>query len=76
MMPYYFNHGYGFFGFGWIFMLLFWVALIWLIASLFRQHKGSFHEGPSNRSLDILKERYAKGELTKKQFDDMKSNLK
>ena len=63
---YYFGHmGLGG-GFG---MVLFWVFFIWLIVWLIRQN--SRKENP----LDILKRRYANGEISKKQYEEMKKEL-
>lgn len=63
-------HMFGF-GLGFIFPLLFWGLLIYGVVLLFR-HNG-FADG--SRALDILKERYAKGELTKEEFEAMKKDL-
>jgi putative membrane protein len=59
--------------FGFLFMLLFWAAIIWLIVTIIHSavQKGKVGED----ALTILKKRYAKGEINKKQFDDMKKNL-
>lgn len=59
------------FGFGYVFMFLFWGLLIYGAVLLFR-HNGF---ADKNRALDILKERYAKGELTKEEFETMKRDL-
>ncbi len=56
-------------GFGFVLMLVFWVAVIWLIFELF----GREHE--KTDSLEILKNRYAGGEISKKQFEKMKKEL-
>lgn len=72
--------GYGFpvfGGFGWIFMVLFWGLVIWGIVSLVR---GSMGNGSGGRTieksaLDILKERYAKGEINKEEFESKKKDL-
>ncbi|HLG24273.1 MAG TPA: SHOCT domain-containing protein [Candidatus Nanoarchaeia archaeon] len=56
-------------GFGFVVMVLFWVAVIWLISGLAKEKSGA------GDSIDIIKERYAKGELTKKQFEQMKKEL-
>jgi putative membrane protein len=77
------------FGFGWggvpgiILPAVFWAALIglgiWLIGGWSRS---SSHSAPSSSvatesesAIDILKKRYARGEITKEQFDEMKHNL-
>lgn len=74
-MMYYYGDFFPFhmFGFGYVFMFIFWGLLIWGAATLFR-HGGL--PGGKDRALDILKERYAKGEITKEQFEAMKNDLR
>ena len=57
--------------FGWFGMIIFWGALIWLIVYLVIRYKPNDPKTP----LQIAKERYAKGELTKAQFHEMKKEL-
>ena len=60
-------------GFGFIFMLLFWGVLIWLVVTLINAgQSGKKEEDPSS----ILKKRYASGEISKKQYGEMKKKLK
>lgn len=70
--------GGGGFGFGWIFMLLFWGLVIWVIFALIRGfsgHGNCGHGQGEKKALDILKERYAKGEIGKEEFDAKKKDL-
>jgi len=56
---------------GTIVMIIFWIAVIWLIVWVIRElAKGK------ESSSDILEKRYAKGELSKKQYQEMKKTLK
>lgn len=68
--------GMGWFGMGFG-MLIFWLIVIILFVALVRwiadQGRGSRES--ASRALDILKERYAKGEITKEQFEQMKKDL-
>ena len=74
----YMNHyGWGGMGMG-IGMLLFWGLLIALIVVLLRSTWsagacGKREEGKS--ALDILKERYARGEIGKEEFEQKKRDL-
>jgi putative membrane protein len=70
---------YGMMGFlgGW--MILIWVVIVglivWGVVTLVR-HSGSRPDRGSNRTpLDIAKERYAKGEITKEEFERIKKDL-
>lgn len=70
-------------GIGWlsmIFMLVFWALVIigliflikWLIQTA-RSGKDLIPDG--SRALDILKERYARGEISKEEFEEKKNDL-
>ena len=71
-------------GIGWlggIFMFLFWalviVGLIFLIKWLIQGTKGGSASARSDSSsaLEILKERYARGEIDKQEFEEKKKDL-
>lgn len=78
--------GFGMFGFGMLFMVLFWVLIIgggaWLLVALVRSSQGQaaprlFMPGRAadQAPLDILNSRYAKGEITKQQLEEMKRDI-
>ena len=67
-------------GFGWFFMILWWVLLIVGIVALVKwlTAKSNDSAQPPNHEktpLEILKERYAKGEIDKKEFAEKKKDL-
>ena len=75
------------YGFWWwpVLMLVFWAAIIVgvvsLIGRVFATTTGTpgassaRRQLPGDSALEILRERYAKGEITKEQFDQMRSDL-
>ncbi len=78
--------GFGYGGLGIILMILFWVVIIlvavWILSKLFPQVTG-FTAPPSNdrrsepaeNPLEILKQRYARGDLSQAQYDEMRRKL-
>lgn len=71
------NYGYGMMGYGGMFFgLIFWILIIvlayLLIKRLLEQDKTRGEEKPA---LDIAKERYAKGEITEEEFEEIKRRL-
>jgi putative membrane protein len=69
--------GYGGFGFGWIFMVLFWGLVIMGVIYLLKQLFSSSQEPVIKESAqDILKKRYAAGEITKVEYNDRLSVIR
>lgn len=63
-----------------VFMMFFWLVFLFIIALVVvRLLRGYDHHhfGCNHRTdpLDIAKERYAKGEITKEQFEQLKKDL-
>jgi putative membrane protein len=67
--------GWGGFGFGWIFMIVFWILIILGVVALVRYLGGTKQNEADKIPLDILKERYAKGEINKEEFEEKKKDL-
>jgi putative membrane protein len=69
-----FEHG-GFFG-GGIIMVFFWALVLLAIVLVIKYLvKNETTSGESNKALEILKERYAKGEIDKAEFDSKIKDL-
>lgn len=65
------------FGFGFLFMILFWGLVIYGVVLLVRKTSPSesHDQKTKHTALEILKERYVKGEITKHQFEEMKKDI-
>ena len=63
--------------FGWVWMIVFWGLIVWGVFTLVSKLSASrVGDSPSRESaLDILERRYASGELTHEQFEDMRRRL-
>jgi putative membrane protein len=60
------------FGFGFLPMILFWGLIIYGIYFLVKQ----VWSPQKQSALEILKARYAKGEITREEFENMKKDIK
>jgi len=73
--------GWGMGGFGMIFMILFWGLIIVGVVSLIRwliqttDSKSHSGDGTGFKAMDILKERYAGGEIARDEFETMKKEI-
>ncbi len=76
------GYGMGGFGFGGVFMIMWWVLIIvgivvlvkWLLGPSSSPGGGS-GSGSGSRALDILKERYARGEIDEQEYRKKKQDL-
>lgn len=83
MMNYYgWDHmGYpGAFGFGFVFNIIFWIVAVVLIVGLIKWIVGGkrrhWHdEDDDEEAMKVLKMRYAKGEINKKEYESMKDDI-
>ena len=81
-MQYYYEqpmmNGVGYAGVWGIFMMVSWIILLVIVglvvARVLSRRNGDTHHKIDH--LDIIKERYAKGDITKEQFEQLKKDLK
>ena len=73
-----YGHGWGFGGM-WIFSVLIWilviVGIVYLVRGLFSQNNSENKPNPGDSSIEILKRRYASGEIDKQTYDRIKKDL-
>ena len=85
-MRYGYGHGMQNFGplgiAGGVLSIIFWILIIILVVALIRRMtRGNYHWMEGRRmsgnktALDILKERYAKGEINKQEFEEKKKDI-
>ena len=73
--------GFGFGGMwlGGLLMLVFWLfvlgGIVWLVLTLARSQSASPTSAAGQTPLELLRVRYARGEITKEQFDQMRRDL-
>lgn len=72
--------GYGYGIIGDMLMFILWILVIGAIVYFVMRHHGTVGQcmpgtKSGNSALDILKERYAKGEINKEEFEEKKKDL-
>ncbi len=65
-------HGFGG-GMMWIYWILIIVALVWFVA--FATRRGGASSGREKTALEILQERYARGEIDRDEFERKRNDL-
>ena len=70
MMNGYGEHAWGM-GWGWIIGLIVIVVIVWIVVRTIRQSSN-----PKQKStLDVLNERYVRGEISKEEFEEKKKGI-
>jgi putative membrane protein len=67
--------GWGFMGFGWILWVIIFVVIIWVAIKIANVNQNRKFDSPQESPLDILKKRYARGEISKEQHEQIKKDL-
>ncbi len=60
---------------GWLMMALFWIGLILLIVWVVRSVIAASQTSGSSTARAILDQRYARGELTRKEYEQVKKDI-
>jgi putative membrane protein len=71
-----YGHGNGD-GYSWVFMLMMMVLVfLGVVLVVHYLHRSTHNTSKEDTALEILKNRYAKGEIEKKEFDEKRKDLK
>lgn len=63
-------------GLGWLVWLLLIGAIVWAVKMVMdSQSHGTTTNETTNKALDILQERFAKGEIDSQEFEEMRKQL-
>lgn len=72
--------GFGFGGFGMLFMFFFWVAIIavvvWGVGAAVKGGSRSPKNENFSTPLEVASQRYARGEISRREFEQLKKDLK
>ncbi len=69
------------YGWGWLFVIVFWVLVVLIIVAIIRAIAGSGYyrnyrnEESGNTALQILNERYARGEIAREEYEAKKRDI-
>ncbi|MBC8403138.1 MAG: SHOCT domain-containing protein [Candidatus Marinimicrobia bacterium] len=64
------------FGGGWFMMLFWWIVIIAVVIMIVNYvNRSKYHPGTGDTALEILKKRYARGEINQEEFDKMKKEI-
>ncbi len=69
-----FGHGWGM-AWWWIIGLIIIIAVVWVVVRGLNKNNVPANQTPGKSALDILKERYAKGEIDKTEYEERKKDL-
>ncbi len=76
MMDGFGGHGWGMgMGWWWIIGIVVLIAIIWPMFQRYNRNNSAAPREPGKTALDILKERYALGEIDNQEFEERKKNL-
>ena len=62
-------------GWWWIIGLIIVIAIVWMVVKGMNQANSPNRQSDGKSALDILKERYARGEIDKQEFEERKKGL-
>ena len=62
-------------GYMWIFWILLIVVIVVIVAGIAGEKPGSSKDTHEDSALEILKKRYARGEITRDQYQELLSDL-
>jgi len=70
------NWIWGFMGFAWLFWLVVLGLIAWAVVTVVKNSQRRIEQtGTLDNPIEILKRRYARGEITREEFEQMKKDL-
>jgi putative membrane protein len=63
-------------GYGWIIWIIALFVIIWIVIKIANTGQNRKTDSSGESPLDIIKKRYARGEISKEEFEQMKKDLK